>query len=172
MTKARRSIRDYLSAEQRALPLQLTIDPGFVHKRRIQTILGPKGMGLIDELIQRLPNLPDWQRAVRIDHIYKDVFLEFCRIHNFPTLGDLLADETGRVFCSTERLGPCENFYDVTRAMNKLISTGRSEYHVEFQYTTEFVSSDTLKSRLHQGALISTNLRKSTKPISQKNFRV
>lgn len=152
---AHHSIREYLSADERTLPLEATIDPGFVHKRRIQTVLGPDGMRLIDELIERLPVLPDWQREVRIDHIYKDVFLEFCRIHTLPTLGDLLAARKGRLFCSTERLGPCQNFFDVSRATNRWVPRGRCEYEVEFEYSTKLVASDTLKSRLHTGALIS-----------------
>jgi hypothetical protein len=68
------SIREYLSTDERALPLEAAINPGFVHKRRIQTILGSEGMCLVDELIQKLPSLPDWQREVRIDHIYKTFF--------------------------------------------------------------------------------------------------
>ena len=45
------SIRDYLTPDERSLPLEATIDPGFVHKRKIQTMLGPKGMEIIDAMI-------------------------------------------------------------------------------------------------------------------------
>ncbi len=151
----RKSIREYLSPNERALPLEATIDPGFVHQRRIQTLLGPDGMRVIDEHIQQLPPLPDWQRAVRIDHIYKDVFLDFCRIHNVPTLGELLAAGKGRLFCSTEQFAPCPDFFDVTRATSSWVPKGRTDYDVAFEYTTKLVASDTLKSRLHRGAPIS-----------------
>jgi len=80
------SSREYPSTDGRALFLEPTIDSGFVHMRRIQTILGSEGMRLVDEGIQRLPSLLDWQREVRIDHIYKDVFLDLCCIHGVPTL--------------------------------------------------------------------------------------
>lgn len=95
------------------MPLEATIDPGFVHKRKIQTILGPEGMKIVDAVIRDLPELPDWQREVRIDHIYKDVILKFCEIHKIKTLGEILHEGKGHVFCSTERLAPCENIYDV-----------------------------------------------------------
>jgi len=37
------STRKTLTIEERTLPLESTIDPGFVHKRKIETILGDKG---------------------------------------------------------------------------------------------------------------------------------
>ena len=103
------SIRDYLSSDERCLPLEATIDPGYVHKRRIHTMIGPAGMRLVDEMIQGLPVVPEWQREVRIDHIYEDVFLEFCRVAGFPTLEDVLANGKERVFSSIEQLAPCPN---------------------------------------------------------------
>ena len=151
----RESIRKYLSSEERALPLEQTVDPGFVHKRKIQTIIGPKGMCLVDELISRLPLLPDWQREVRIDHIYKDVFLDFCKIHGFKTLGEILALQKSRIICSTEMLAPCENIYDVDRAISLWLPKGESQYKVEFHYSTGLITSDTLRGRLYQGDEIS-----------------
>ena len=87
------SIREYLTPEERALVLEPTIDPGFVHKRKVQTILGSEGMRLIDELIGRLPPVADWEREVRIDHIYKDVLLEFCKIHGIKGLEEAMSSK-------------------------------------------------------------------------------
>jgi len=36
-----KTIREYLSPEQRALPLESTIDPGFVNRKLVETVLGP-----------------------------------------------------------------------------------------------------------------------------------
>lgn len=44
-----------LTTVQRSLPLELTIDPGFVHHRKIQTILGPK-FDIINNQINKLPD--------------------------------------------------------------------------------------------------------------------
>lgn len=148
---ARRSIRDYLTPDQRALPVEATIDPGFVNRRRIQTYVGLEGMRVVDDFIQRLPTLPEWMREVRIDHIYKDVFLEFCRVNNVPTLLDVLSAEQGRLISSTVRAAPCRNFYDVERAVTRCVPAGGSRYRVELRYSTNQVRADTLKSRLHQG---------------------
>ena len=63
-------IRDKLTTEQRARDLIHTIDPGFVNRRKIETLLGVKGMEVIDDLTKQLPDLAEWQREVRIDHIY------------------------------------------------------------------------------------------------------
>ena len=108
--------RDGHTPKERSLPLQLTIDPGFVHRRKIQTIVGPEGIHFIDDLISRLPQIPEWQQEVRIDHIYKDVLLEFCNVHGIKTLENVLATGDGQMFCSTEQLTPCPEFYDVERA--------------------------------------------------------
>lgn len=64
------NIREHLSIDERIQSVEYTIDPGFVHKRKIETIIGPTGMRMIDDAIRRLPELPDWQKEVRIDHIY------------------------------------------------------------------------------------------------------
>src|SRR6266852_5383761 len=81
------SLREDLTPSQRAVPLIHTIDPGFVHHRRIETILGAKGMKYVDGLIQRLPALPEWQRRVRIDHIYTRVMLDWCKANDVKSLG-------------------------------------------------------------------------------------
>lgn len=146
-----KSIRDYLSSDQRLLPLQATIDPGFVHRRRIQTMLGQAGMDIVDECIRRIPHTPEWEREIRIDHIYKDVFLEFCRVNKFPTLHDILHTQVGRVFCSTESVGACPNFYEVQRAVTPCVLKGRSKFKVELHYSTGLVRADTLKGRLFKG---------------------
>jgi hypothetical protein len=151
----RESVRKYLTPEERALPLEQTVDPGFVHKRKIQTIMGPQAMRVVDELISRLPSLPDWQREVRIDHIYKDVFLEFCKIHGIKSLEEVLAQGKGHMICSTETVAPCDDIYDAERAVSLWVPRGESEYRVEFHYSTELVTSDTLRSEMHQGGEIS-----------------
>ena len=73
------TIRTELSSANRASALDLSIDPGFVHHRKIQALIGEEGMRFIDRMIGELPDLPDFQRKVRIDYIYRDVLLEWCR---------------------------------------------------------------------------------------------
>lgn len=151
-----KSIREYLSPEHRSLPLAATIDPGFVNRRVIETVLGPSGMNIVDELTKRLPSaLPDWMARVRIDHIYKDVLLKFCEVNGILTLGQVLAAGKGHMFCSTEQVFPCKNVYDDRRVSSDIHPAGKSRYRVRLEYSTEFVSSDTLRMDLHRGGLLS-----------------
>jgi hypothetical protein len=120
------------------------MDPGFVHKRKIQTILGSNGMTVIDEMIGRIPrDLPDWQKSVRIDHVYKDVFLKFCEIHGVKSLEEALATDSGHIVCSVEDLASCPNLFEVARAVSSWVPRGRGDYGVEFHYSTSLISADT-----------------------------
>ena len=144
-------IRDSLSIEERSLPLEHTIDPGFVHQRKIQTIIGDGGMNIIDQAISRLPDLPAWEKELRIDHIYKDVFLKFCDVNGVKSLEALIAEGGGRLFCSTEELAPCEDVYNAERAVSVWVPRGECQRRVEFHYSPKLVKSDTLRGQLHQG---------------------
>jgi len=73
-------IREKLTIEQRSRDLLHTIDPGFVNRRKIEMLLGEKSMKIIDHLTSQLPQLADWQREVRIDHIYTRVMLDFVEL--------------------------------------------------------------------------------------------
>ncbi len=151
------STRKTLTIEERSLPLENTIDPGFVHKRKIETILGEKGMHLVDEAINNLPDLPEWQKIVRIDHIYKDVILKFCEIIGIKTLEEALAigPGLGMLICSTETMAPCKTVYDSERAISVWVPRGKYPKRVEFHYSTQHVSASTLKEHLYKGSEIS-----------------
>jgi hypothetical protein len=149
------SIRESLGPEERVLPLEHTIDPGFVNHRRIATIVGPEGRATIDRAIARLPALPDGLRVVRIAGIYAEIMLAFCRVVGVPPLGRFLAEGRGRIFCSTETIGGCRNFYQVERPVNRWRSPRRKARPVEFHYSKSHITSDTLRSELRRGALLS-----------------
>jgi len=149
------SIREKLTPAQRATPLRLTIDPGFVHHRKIQTVIGSLGMNSIDNAIKELPDSPDWVRNVRIDHIYTQALLLFCNQLGIRPLSDILTSETVHLFCSTEKVKPCHDIIDTERAIS--VWEPPFDYHkrVEFHYSTRNVVGDTLRLRLHQGTTIS-----------------
>jgi hypothetical protein len=81
--------------------------------------------------------------------------LLFCRHIGVRPLQDILATKSGRLFCSTERLLPCPDVYDSERAISIWDNPGTFPLRVEFHYSTRHISSDTLRSRLHQGATVS-----------------
>lgn len=146
-------IRTQLTSSQRATLLKPTIDPGFVHHRKIQTILGPKGMEIIDDEIRKLPEIPDWQRSVRIDHIYTRVLLGCCNALEIKSLEENLATQWGprQLFCSTEKLSPCPDVYDNERVISVWVPRRDFQYRVEFHYSTRHIYSDTTRSRLYSG---------------------
>jgi hypothetical protein len=156
--EARRSpdgVRESLRPEERVLPLEHTIDPGFVNHRRIEAIVGPEGRAMIDRAIAQLPALPEGLRLVRIAGIYSEVMLAFCRVVGVRPLGRLMAERKGWMFCSTETVGACRNFYQVERPVNRWRSPGRLSIPVEFHYSKVHITSDTLRSELRRGALLS-----------------
>jgi hypothetical protein len=149
------SIREKLTREQRALPLLHYIDPGFVHHRRIQTILGPEAMKPIDEKINQIPDIPKWQREVRINHIYTEAMVMFCGHLEIKPLEEILAVQEGHMFSSTEELGPCRYKDENKRAVNEWIPRGKYDKRVEFHYSTKHICSDTMKSDLTSGSVLS-----------------
>jgi len=150
-----RDIRETLSHEERVLDVVHTIDPGFVNQRRIQTILGSEGRSFIEQRIASLPPMPDFQKATNINHIYSNVMLEFCRALEIRSLEELVATRKGRLFCSTEIVGPCPDIDEAKRAVSIWIPRGDCDVRVEFHYSTRHITSDTLWSELHQGDTLS-----------------
>jgi hypothetical protein len=156
-TPIQQSVREALTPEQRLLEVTHSIDPGFVNQRRIQTILGPEGRSLLDELIRKLPELPDGQRSIRIGHLYSDVMLAFCRRAGARSLEEVVATQTGKLFCSTEQLLGFSEIYDANleRGLNLWSPPNDHDVRVEFHYSVRHITSDTLKGELYQGAKLS-----------------
>jgi hypothetical protein len=147
--------RDESNTESRAINLKHTIDPGFVNRRLVQTIIGDASMKFVDQLIGQIPSMPDRLYEVRINHAYCQVLLGFCEALNVKTLGELLASGNGHLFCSTEELLPCPNVYDAVRVESIISPPGNSEYSVVLEYSTEHVLSTTLREELERGAILS-----------------
>lgn len=148
--------REDLSAAERALSVNHTIDPGFVNRRLTETVLGQPGADLISQQIKALPDMPDWQKETRIGHVYKDVTLAFCRVNKIKTLGEIIHNEKGRMFCSTEPFAPTPAVFDASdRIVTKWSPYGAAGYDVELHYSRSHITSDTLRSELHSGGELS-----------------
>jgi hypothetical protein len=144
-------LRTDLTPEQRSADMRLSIDPGFVHHRKIETIIGAEGMKFVDRAIERLPALPDGLRRGRINHIYKEALLTFCEAVKVPTLGEILAAGRGTFFCSTQELLPTPGVYQSERAVSVIDTPGVDDLTVELHYSTAHISADTTRSELDQG---------------------
>jgi len=144
--------RDKLTIAERCEDLRMTIDPGFVHRRKIQTVLGQPGMQIIDELIAKLPPMPDGLLEARIDGIYTNVFLQACGQLGVPPLLEVLAKRNCALFCSVETFGPCPELWDgIPRASNAWIPPEGLKQSARLEYSTDKLRSDTTKSRLATG---------------------
>lgn len=152
-----RTYRRRLTSPERALTLQHTVDPAFVNRRLVHTVPGNRGTAVTNDLIAKLPAVPDWQRTVQIDHIYKNVTLKFCELHRIRTLGELIHDSNGHMFCSTEPWAPCPQIYDdgADRLVSCWAPYSQAGTKVELHYSAGNVSSDTLWSELLRGAELS-----------------
>jgi hypothetical protein len=150
-----KTIREDLSADERSLAVRHYIDPGFVNHRLIETIIGEKGIEAVNRTIASLPDLPDWQRRQRINHIYTRVALTFCEALQIPSLGEVLAMGKGRMFCSTERMAPSEDVYTAQRLSVSVQLVGEIDHEVRLAFGTEHIFSDTLKAELREGAELS-----------------
>jgi hypothetical protein len=149
------SIRSSLDSVQRATTLRLTIDPGFVHYRSIQTLLGSSLMTMVDSAIGILPAMPDTLRQIRINHIYAEALLRFCEYLKVPTLGELLANGRGRLVCSTEEFSACPEIYaGEKRVVSHWISNGEYDLAVEFHYSTRHICADTMRMVLNDGGAV------------------
>ncbi|MCF8719763.1 hypothetical protein [Nitrospina gracilis] len=131
---------------------ELWMDPGFVHHRKIQSLLGDPGMQLINSNIAQIPsNTPDWQKEVQIDHIYTKIMIAFCQTNEFKTLEEVLLDQNGHMFCSIVKTENCSDIYESKRVKVKCLSPTPSDLNVELHITTSRIRGDTLKSRLYEG---------------------
>lgn len=131
---------------------KLIVDPGFVHHRKIEAILEEVGTEIISNQIAKIPvSTPEWRKEILIDNIYSRIILDLCGAIKVKTLQQVLFEECGRLFCSIVKLKPCNDLYDVERAILRCEEIEGSKYQVEFHITTDRVRSDTLRTGLHKG---------------------
>lgn len=131
--------------------LELYLDPGFVHHRKIEAILGQSGMSIIDNEINKLPlSLMDWEKRVRIDHIYSRILLLYCKQVGIRSLDDCVTSKNGYLACSIEEFLPTDTVYESRVRSELKLKSGILET-VFLEYSTNKIYSDTLKSGLSNG---------------------
>jgi len=148
-------LRTDFTPEQRSADMRLTIDPGFVHHRKIQTVIGAAGMTFVDKAVDDLPALPEGLRKQRINHIYREALLTFCEVMKIRSLGEILAAKRGTLFCSTEELLPASDVYHAERAVSQILTPGVDDLLLELHYSTEHISASTTRTELAQGGPMS-----------------
>jgi len=149
------NIRQNLTTEERSMDVRHSIDPGFVNFRLIGTVVGAQGMKEVNRLSSLITDDPDWLKKTKLCHIYTQVVLTFCKVLQVPTLGELLINGDGRIFCSTEELIGTKDVYKKLRLTVPIKTTGDYGYEVFLEFGTEHIHSDTLKTEIDQGHVLS-----------------
>lgn len=141
------------SSATRKIEARMSIDPGFVNHRKVQSVLGDEGIKLINDLISRnvSDKLPEGLKQTQIDHMYTKVILDFCKVAKIKTFGETYANKKGTLFCSTEYLSPVSNIYDVSRAECFILHPENQILDCRLVFSTNKVKSDTLRSQLARG---------------------
>jgi hypothetical protein len=95
--------------------------------------------------------MPDYQRVVRINRIYTDALLFFCKSLPAPSLAALMAAGRGRLFCSVVELEPAEELEAGARAINRIVTPGVEDLTASIEYSLEHIAASTTRSELRQG---------------------
>ncbi|MEQ1830139.1 MAG: hypothetical protein ABL921_29530 [Pirellula sp.] len=146
--------REESTTEARLTELNYTIDPGFVNRRRADTVFGDNFVQVVHQQIQGLPPLPTGLHEVGIDRIYTHAIMSLLKRLEIKTLGESLHERKGHLICSTEEFLACSEVYDSPRVVSEIIPRGNTDHRVFLEYSTSHIRSDTLRSDLHRGATL------------------
>lgn len=147
------ALREEETTAVRTAEARMSIDPGFVHHRLIQNLVGADGVRVINEAVGRIaPELPDHIRQLQIDYIYVDAVISLCSAIDVPTLSQLLATGTGRLFASVETTRPCADVYVAERVRVEIVPKGIVDMVAELEFATRRVVADTTRMELAQGS--------------------
>lgn len=148
MENEKRDLREFRKSND----TYLIVDPGFVHHRKIEAILGRNGAELINNEIAKISlQTPDWKKNVTIDNIYARVLLDFCNLIGIRTIEENIQNKNGHLMCSIEKLLPSDDVFNSDRVTSELKTLLEIEQKVELHYSNGKISSDTLKSGLADG---------------------
>lgn len=130
----------------------LIVDPGFVHHRKIEAILGQNGTEILNNEIAKIPaQTPEWKKNVQIDNLYARILLNYCKVIGTKTIEENIINKNGHLMCSIEKFLPSDSIFDSARAISELEMVVDCNKKIELQFSTNKLSSDTLKSGLTDG---------------------
>ena len=131
----------------------MSIDPGLVHHRLIQNLIGATGLAAVNEAVARIPtDVPEHVRQLQIDHLYVGAVIELCTYLDVPPLSRMLADGKGRLFASVETVAPCPAVYEAERVTANVIpKSSVSDLKVVLEFETSRIAADTTRMELAEG---------------------
>lgn len=148
-----KAFREDETTAQRTADARMSIDPGFVHHRLIQNVIGRDALEVLNEAIARIAsNAPDHVRQLQIDHLYVDAVIELCSHLEIPTLSQMIAGGTGTLFASVETIAPCPEVYEAERVTVEVVQKVDTDVKVELNFATERVVADTTRMEIANGS--------------------
>lgn len=151
MSSDENSVRSMLTSRQRVTPAKLSIDPGFVNHRLIESYIGDRGMAVVNAMINELPALPDWLRETRINHIYTRVMLQICENVGVASLSKAMSERHGTIFCSVEKVEATPTVYTAPRVSSRIVKPGFTDITATLEYSTSMIRADTTRAQIFQG---------------------
>ena len=146
------ALREHETTASRTAEARLSIDPGFVHHRLIQNVVGKAGIEAINAALAQMP--PDTHphlRELQTDHLYVDALITLCSHLEIPSLSRMLRDGKGRMFASVETVAPCPEVYTAERATSVILPKFDTELTVQLEYATKRIAADTTRMELAEG---------------------
>ena len=141
-----------LTPEERSAEAIHSIDPGFVNYRLIETLLRSlNGMEVIDNAIRSIPDGHERWWTTRINHIYSDVLLAFCKLGSAPSLSWLASQPNpnpGQIICSTDMFRGTKKIFKAKRAEIIWIPCSKFDRTARLKFSTEHISSTTHREAL------------------------
>src|SRR5690554_5705952 len=99
----------------------LIVDPGFVHHRKIEAILGQNGTEILNNEIAKIPaQTPEWRKNVLIDNLYARILLDYCKVIGIKTIEENVINKNGHLMCSIVKFSPSDSIFNSARAISKL----------------------------------------------------
>lgn len=141
------------TSEQRTRQLYHHIDPGFVNYRLCFNVIGPPGIAAFDAQARRGDD--HWSRLAN-DHLITNIVLTVLQARAAPSLSEVIQQpRPGALFSSTEDVLGNPDFYELERPKNRIRLRFPHQCRVFIEYDRQKVSSDTLRTELHDGNIIS-----------------
>jgi hypothetical protein len=148
-----KALRKHESTAARTAEATMSVDPGLVHHRLIQNLIGAGAMQSVNEALAHIaPDAPEFIRSLQTDHVYVEAVVILCSHLGVPPLTQLLAEEKGRLFASVETTLPCPEVYDGGRVSVEIQPKLATDKKILLEFEASRVTSDTTRMEIANGS--------------------
>lgn len=142
------ALRDFSTSQRVQTPYH-HIDPGFINYRLIFSVFGRSFVEKFNNFKQ--PEVDHWSKLAN-DHLIVDLALTYCRKQGVKSLGEVLKDNVGSVFCSTEEIEGAEDVYEDGRKSVKILLPYEYAKEIIMTFSTRHFVADTGRAEVAEGS--------------------